>query len=769
MTNARAAAVLVALAALPVQGQPPNTIRGRVIADDTGEPVANARVTAPLAAVGTPVVLTDDDGRFTLTIPAGATRLAASKTGYGRSDLSVPVGRQTVDIRLQRAAAISGRVVDGVGEPIQGARISARKAPPGSDDGAATGTLSDDRGEYRLAGLSPDRYVLSAIASGAMRAESAGSNLVVYPTLLQTIFYPGASTSAEAEIIALAPADDRTRIDFVIPGGKSVGPGFNALFQMPIAALPASGGAAASGMIRGRVVSTDGRSLAYADVRLFVEGDPRQSSAARADNDGQYEFRDLPLGRYRLMAAKTGFGPVAADNQAPNRAAGSIADIGVTLADGERRERADIRLLRWGTLSGRVLDERGDPLQGARVDLLRPRYEAGRRRLMPASSAALTDDQGRYRLYSLPPGQYIVSASVGDPQSMDLPGYARTYYPGTTIPAQAQFVSIGLGQDQVGIDCTLARTRTARISGTIVNADGQRGIVGSLTLSASFHSTSVTDTPVGARIYGDGQFEFTNVPPGQYLIRADRGRSNAWTEGEFGTLPVTVNGADAAGVMLQTSSGSSIHGHVSFDARDPSARPRAGSLEIAPVPADVDLSPRNHASADIHADWSFDIRGVNGPRRFQLVRAPADWTLEDVRVNGVSVLDRPLPFGRREQSLQDVEIVVSDRVSELTGTITAGRDTSVPGASVVAFSIDRDRWYMASRFMRRAVAGERGVFSLKGLPFGSYYVVALDRVPDEGGEAWQDPDFLAGLIRRANTVTVHEGQSQALDLRIGGR
>ena len=58
---------------------------------------------------------------------------------------------------------------------------------------------------------------------------------------------------------------------------------------------------------------------------------------------------------------------------------------------------------------------------------------------------------------------------------MDLPGYARTYYPGTTIPAQAQFVSIGLGQDQVGIDCMLARTRTARISGIIVNADGQRG------------------------------------------------------------------------------------------------------------------------------------------------------------------------------------------------------------------------------------------------------------------------------------------------------
>ena len=135
-------------------------------------------------------------------------------------------------------------------------------------------------------------------------------------------------------------------------------------------------------------------------------------------------------------------------------------------------------------------------------------------------------------------------------------------------------------------------------------------------------------------------------------------------------------------------------------------------------------------------------------------------------MNGVSVIDRPLPFGRSEQSLQDVEIVVSDRVSELTGTVTADRDKPVPGASVVAFSTDRDRWYMTSRFMRRAIAGERGVFSLKGLPFGSYYVAALDRVPDEGGDASQDPDFLATLVQRATTVTVRDGQSQTLDLRI---
>ena len=279
---------------------------------------------------------------------------------------------------------MSGRVVDDVGEPIQGARVSARNAPPASDDAASAATFTDDRGEYRLAGLAAGRFVISTTANAAMKAEPSGGNLVVYRPSLETVFYPGAATRGEAEVIALAPADERTRIDFVIPGGRSMGLPLNALLLAPIVRpLEAARGGAASGIIRGRVVTTDGRALSYADVRLFAEGDLRQTLTARADSDAQYEFRDVPAGRYRLIAGKTGFGPVAADNQSAGRPLPAIADIGVTLDEGERREHVDIPLLRWGTLSGRVLDERGDPLQGARVDVLRARFEAGRRRLIP--------------------------------------------------------------------------------------------------------------------------------------------------------------------------------------------------------------------------------------------------------------------------------------------------------------------------------------------------------------------------------------------------
>src|SRR5438552_4408426 len=104
-----------------VEAQPSRTITGRVIADDTGDPLHNARVSLSPSAQGTPVVLSDSDGRFTLTVPAGRYSVVASKTGYGRRETPIAESDR-VEIRLLRSAAISGRVVDEVGDPAAGAR-----------------------------------------------------------------------------------------------------------------------------------------------------------------------------------------------------------------------------------------------------------------------------------------------------------------------------------------------------------------------------------------------------------------------------------------------------------------------------------------------------------------------------------------------------------------------------------------------------------------------------------------------------------------------
>jgi hypothetical protein len=82
------------------------------------------------------------------------------------------------------------------------------------------------------------------------------------------------------------------------------------------------------------------------------------------------------------------------------------------------------------------------------------------------------------------------------------------------------------------------------------------------------------------------------------------------------------------------------------------------------------------------------------------------------------------------------------------------------------FATDRDRWYPASRFLRAALAGSDGTFSLTGLPFESYYAVVVRSVPSDGDEAWQDPQFLTSLIPRASAVTLGAAQKGPLNLRL---
>ena len=59
-----------------------------------------------------------------------------------------------------------------------------------------------------------------------------------------------------------------------------------------------------------------------------------------------------------------------------------------------------------------------------------------------------------------------------------------------------------------------------------------------------------------------------------------------------------------------------------------------------------DLSPAPDQRRDSRR-LDFAAAGVNGPRRLQLQRAPAEWTLKAIRVRGIDVTDRPLAFGSR--------------------------------------------------------------------------------------------------------------------------
>jgi hypothetical protein len=114
---------------------------------------------------------------------------------------------------------------------------------------------------------------------------------------------------------------------------------------------------------------------------------------------------------------------------------------------------------------------------------------------------------------------------------------------------------------------------------------------GSLRLMPGQGSTSVTAVPVGARILPDGRVRISERTVGS-VIHADRGRSNSWTEGEFGMLPVTVNGADVTNLILQMGTGSSIHGRFAFETFNNSKPPTPSAIDLSPIPVDLDLRCR---------------------------------------------------------------------------------------------------------------------------------------------------------------------------------
>ena len=154
---------------------------------------------------------TNEAGRFSLTgLPAGRYTLAASKppflrTSYGakRYDLpGTPItlkdGSQMTDIvlRLTPGGVLSGRITDENGEPAFGVSVRVlqmrmqfgeRTFVPPSSTGSTSDT-TDDRGVFRVFGLPPGEYAVSAsprVTGGEVRAMTEAEIRAVMQALQQ--------------------------------------------------------------------------------------------------------------------------------------------------------------------------------------------------------------------------------------------------------------------------------------------------------------------------------------------------------------------------------------------------------------------------------------------------------------------------------------------------------------------------------------------------------------------------------------------------------
>ena len=138
-----------------------------------------------------------------------------------------------------------------------------------------------------------------------------------------------------------------------------------------------------------------------------------------------------------------------------------------------------------GAITGRIVNESGDGVPYLYVRALRYPTD-GRTLRVGAGTTARTDDRGHYRLFELPAGDYVVLASLTDPQGglrsvshapLLIPatprlGYVPTFYPGTTTVDGARVVRVTAGQDTNGIDFAAVLARLARLT---IKADDSTG------------------------------------------------------------------------------------------------------------------------------------------------------------------------------------------------------------------------------------------------------------------------------------------------------
>jgi hypothetical protein len=539
--------------------------------------------------------------------------------------------------------------------------------------------------------------------------------------------------------------------------------------------------------LRGRITAADGGApLRKVQVRLGA-ADLRMPRMATTDAEGKYEFRDLPAGRYTVTATKPGYVSLQYGQRRPLEQGRPIE-----LVDKQVADKIDLRLPRGGVLTGRIVDEFNDPVSDASVAVMQMRYMGGRRRPVPVSRPSQTNDLGQFRVWGLPPGEYLVSATLRsfgiDPQmilgaSQDSTGYAPTFYPGTANVAEAQRVTVTLGSEASGIEFALLPVRTAKITGIVVDAEGRPFTEGNVMMIQTMGAPGIggdgmvfmAGGPGGSgRLGADGAFTISSVTPGEYTLQARVRRPKPGSapasdfvmpgEGETGNAVVTVTGEDVAGLVIVASKGAKMAGHVIFESAAPPTL-RTENLRVYAQPLGGDSMPMfGGMPGRLGTDGKFELTGLTGRRVIRAMGAPG-WFVKSVRSDGRDVTDSGIDF-KGGDDVSGVEITLTTQMAEISGTVKGPDGKPARDYAVVVFPDDKDRWTPESRYFGQARPDQEGRFKVLGLPDETYLVAALEYVE---GSDWRDPEFLDRLRESATRVTAASGASKQLELKIVSR
>ncbi len=503
-----------------------------------------------------------------------------------------------------------------------------------------------------------------------------------------------------------------------------------------------------------------GEPVKKALIELIAENQSEGGDyTATTGPDGTFHIDGILPGRYRLFAEHTGF---LEESKHRRRSEGRV----LTLTAGQELKDVQIRFEAAAVVRGRVTDEDGDPMSDAQVAVLRQTYVSGRSKWQQVGSER-SNDLGEFRVANLPAGNYFVSVSPppdfksliaaagANTESRDsdktATTYQTTYYPGTPDRSQAAPIQLRAG-DEFPVNFSLTPTPSLSIRGSVVNLPPHSSA------SIMLQSRDFGIVFNGAEVHKDGTFVIRDVSPGSYTILATVDNS---------PVPLTARQAlqiastSVDGVRLAPQPGALIRGRVRFEGRG-RVDPEKIFLALQSTDHNEDSAAMSMADAfsnlaHLSPDGSFDFKDVPAGNYYVQLVGQGEMG-QDLFVKSTG--------GRTDDSLVGVnggtmmlDVVLSASGARIDGIATNAKGEPFPNAVVVA--VPEAKLGTRMDHYRKTMSDQAGHFTVSGLPAGTYTLFAWESVD---GEAYYNPEFVAGFEGQGTAIRVAEGDRKSAQL-----
>ena len=494
-------------------------------------------------------------------------------------------------------------------------------------------------------------------------------------------------------------------------------------------------------VISGTVVSkADGHALAQARVVLSnVNGSQSARSVISAD-DGTFVFSNLPAGKYSLQGEKRGFITTGYEQH-------EQFWTGIVTGAGLETDHLVLRLVPASFISGKVMDENGDPVRRASVTLHSLRHDGGAGRIAQSGST-MTDDQGSYEFGPEQPGTYFIAVTaepwyaVHPPKSaaaaqqvdsaLDVI-YPVTYDGDTSDPDSATPIRLQ-GGERAQMDIHLAPAPALHL---LVHVPGDDA--GIFLRQSAMEDEGAIPGAAPQKI-GPGLWELTGVSAGRYSLGII---------GHDGTRMAEIN-ATTQGQDVDTSTAES------FSSLDVSVALPGQER----VPANLGLALLSHG---VVRQWSLiDDKGQAhipqvAPSTYEIVASNprglygvASISAEAAAVSGHTIT---IDSG----SAVHVSLTLTKAVGSVEG-IVKRNGRGISGTMVVL--VPADPSHHADLF-RRDQSDQDGTFAFHGVIPGEYTIVAID---DGWDVEWSKPEVMARYLQHGLSIQVPAQHSGALKL-----